>query len=223
MWCGSWTDWRSATPADVTGGPQQHREAIPGAAGGYPGGRYGAGLTPSRSRSDRSGYVQCAAVTRSRPAPWRMMPKRVRPYGSAEDAESAGLGRSRPGTAGEDVSEPGGMMAMRDVADQAAEAIRALRDLTSGGSAFAGLADTREVIASLERVGQDLPQLCEQLARILVVQREESQLAAGAGQDPDFWVVEAVEALAAAGQAADMMTAALAQAGKTAGELRPAR
>jgi hypothetical protein len=94
----------------------------------------------------------------------------------------AGLGRSRPGTAGEDVSEPGGMMTMRDIADQAAEAIRALRDLTSGGSAFAGLDDTREVIASLERVGQDLPQLCEQLARILVVQREESQLAAGAGQ-----------------------------------------
>ena len=152
------------------------------------------------------------------------MPKRVRPYGSAEDAESAGLGRGRPGAAGEDVSEPGGMMAMRDIADQAAEAIRALRDLTSGGSAFAGLDDTREVIASLERVGQDLPQLCEQLARILVVQREESQLAAAAaGQDPDFWVVEAVEALAAAGQAADMMTAALAQAGKTAGELRPSR
>jgi hypothetical protein len=155
--------------------------------------------------------------------PWRMMPKRVRPYGSAEDAESAGLGRSRPGTAGEDVSEPSGMMTMRDIADQAAEAIRALRDLTSGGSVFAGLDDTREVIASLERVGQDLPQLCEQLARILVVQREESQLAVGTGQDPDFWVVEAVEALAAAGQAADMMTAALAQAGKTAGELRPAR
>src|SRR5947208_2684135 len=83
--------------------------------------------------------------------------------------------------------------------------------------------DTREVITSLERVGQDLPQLCEQLARILVVQREENQLTAGTGQDPDFWVVEAVEALAAAGQAADMMTAALAQAGKTAGELRPAR
>jgi hypothetical protein len=152
-----------------------------------------------------------------------MMPKRVRPYGSAEDAEAAGLGRSRPGTAGEDVSEPGGMMTMRDIAEQAAEAVRTLRDLTSGGSAFAGLDDTREVIASLEQVGQDLPQLCEQLARILVVQREDSQLAAGAGQDPDFWVVEAVEALAAAGQAADMMTAALAQAGKTAGELRPAR
>jgi hypothetical protein len=151
------------------------------------------------------------------------LPKRALPYGAAEDAEFAALGRSRTRTAGENVSEPGGTMTMRDIADQAAEAIRALRDLTSGGSAFAGLDDAREVIASLERVGQDLPQLCEQLARILVVQHEENQLTAGTGQDPDFWVIEAVEALAAAGQAADMMTAALAQAGKTAGELRPAR
>ena len=166
------------------------------------------------------------SVRRSDPfptTPWRMMPKRVRPYGSAEDAEFAGLGRGRPGTGGEHITDPASTMTMRDIAGQAAEAVRALCDLTSAGGAFAGLDDAREVIASLERVGQDLPQLCEQLARILVVQREESQLAAGAGQDPDFWVVEAVEALAAAGQAADMMTAALAQAGKTAGELRPAR
>jgi hypothetical protein len=112
---------------------------------------------------------------------------------------------------------------MRETAGQAAEAIRALRDLASGGTGLASLDDAREVIASLERMGQDLPQLCEQLARILVVRREEGQVGAGAGQDPDFWVVEAVEALAAAGQAADMLTAALAQAGKTAGELRTAR
>ncbi len=109
---------------------------------------------------------------------------------------------------------------MRDIAGQAAQAVRALRDLSGGG---AGLDDAREVIASLERMGQDLPQLCEGLARILVVQREDGQLAAAAGQDLDFWVVEAVEALAAAGQAADMMTAALAQAAKTAGELKPSR
>ena len=115
------------------------------------------------------------------------------------------------------MSELGSTMTMRDIAGQAAEAIRALRDLTSDGTGIASLDDAREVIASLERVGQDLPQLCEQLARILVVRREDGQIAAGAGQDPDFWVVEAVEALAAAGQAADMMTAALAQAGKTAG------
>jgi hypothetical protein len=114
-------------------------------------------------------------------------------------------------------------MTMPEIASQAAEAVRALRDLTAGGSGFASLDDAREVIMSMRRLGQDLPQVCEQLARILVVQREEGQLAAGEGQDLDFWVVEAVEALAAAGRAADMMTAALDQAGKTAGELRAAR
>ena len=78
-------------------------------------------------------------------------------------------------------------------------------------------------IASLERMGQNLPRLYEQLARILVVQREEGQITPSPGQDADFWVVEAVQALAAAGQAADMMTAALTQARKTSAELRPAR
>jgi hypothetical protein len=151
------------------------------------------------------------------------MPKRVRPYGSAEDAEFAGLGRSRPGIGDEVMSELGSTITMREIAAQAAGAVRALRDLAAGGSGLARLDDAREVIASMRRLGQDLPQLCEQLARILVVQREEGQLAAGEGEDLDFWVVEAVEALAAAGRAADMMTAALDQAGKTAGELRPAR
>jgi hypothetical protein len=60
------------------------------------------------------------------------------------------------------------------------------------------------------------------MARILVIRREERQIAPGPGQNPDFWVGEAVEALDAAGQAADMMTAALTQAGRTSGELRPA-
>ena len=58
---------------------------------------------------------------------------------------------------------------------------------------------------------------------MLVIQREDRHVAAGPGQDPDFWVTEAIEALASAGQAADMMTAALAQARRTSGELRPAR
>jgi hypothetical protein len=151
------------------------------------------------------------------------MPKRVRPYGSAEDAEFAGLGRSRQGAADQMASAPDSAMTMREIAGQAAETIRALRDLASDGAAFASLDDAREIIASLERIGQDLPQLCEQLARILVVQREDGQIAPGADQDPDFWVVEAVEALAAAGQAADMMAAAMTQAGRTSGELRSAR
>ena len=151
------------------------------------------------------------------------MPKRVRPYGSAADAESAGLARGRPGAASELVSELASTMMMRDIAGQAAEATRALRDLTAGGTGFGSLEDVRDVIASLERVGQDLPHLCEQLARLLVVQREEGQIAPGSGEDPDFWVVEVVEALAAAGQAADMMTAALTQARKTSAELKSVR
>ena len=144
------------------------------------------------------------------------MPRRVRPYGSAVDAESAGLARSRPG--------PGGGLAstvtMRDLAGQAAEAVRELTDLTQDSTGFAGLDDAREVIASLQRMSQDLPRLCEQLARILVVQREDGQITPGPGQDADFWVIEAVEALAAAGRAGDMLVAALAQAGKTSAELR---
>ncbi len=114
------------------------------------------------------------------------------------------------------------MMTARDIASQAAEAIRELNDLTSDGADVASLDDARDVIANLEQMGQHLPQLCEQLARILVVQREEGQITPGPGQDPDFWVAEVVEALAAAGQAADMMAAALAQARKISAELRSA-
>jgi hypothetical protein len=146
------------------------------------------------------------------------MPRRVRPYGSAVDAESAALARGRQrfeGSGGELASDLVGTMTVREVASQAADATRALNELTSGAAGFASLDDVRDVIASLERMGQDLPQLCEHLARILVVQREDGQITHGQG-----WVIEAVEALAAAGQAADMMTAALTQAGQTSARLR---
>ena len=148
------------------------------------------------------------------------MPKRVRPYGSAADAEAAALARSRPGAGGDLVSGLASTVTMRDVASQAAEAVRELNDLTQDSAEFAGLDDAREVIASLQRMSQDLPRLCEQLARILVVQREDGQITPGPAQDPDFWVTEAVEALAAASRAADMLADALAQAGKTSAELR---
>lgn len=149
------------------------------------------------------------------------MPKRVRPYGSAEDAEFAA--RSRAPGADRRGNELASTMTMREVADQAAEAIQALNELAADGAGFASVEDARLVIASLERMGQDLPRLCEQLARILVVQREEGQVGGAPGQDPDFWVTEAIEALAAASRAADMMTAALTQAGRTSAELRPER
>jgi hypothetical protein len=145
------------------------------------------------------------------------MPRRVSPYGSADDAEAAALARGRPVAGG----ELGSGMAMRDIAAEAAGAVRALNDLTSSAADFTGLEDVRQVIGSLRRMSQDLPRLCEQLARILVVQREDGQITPVPGRDPDFWVAEAVEALGAAGQAADMLSAALAQADKTSAELRP--
>ena len=148
------------------------------------------------------------------------MPKRVRPYGSAVDAESAALARGRSGAGGDLVSELASTMTVRDIASQAAQAVRELNDLTQDSADFAGLDDVHQVIASLKRMSQDLPRLCEHLARILVVQREDGQLTSGPGQDPDFWVAEAVEALAAAGQAADMLAASLSQAGKISAELR---
>ncbi len=148
------------------------------------------------------------------------MPKRLRPYGSAVDAESAALARSRPEAAGERAGDVSSTITARDVAGQAAEAIRALNELTSDGAGFASPDSVRELIASLRGMSQDLPRLCEQLARMLVIQREDGHITPVPGQDPDFWVAEAVEALAAAGRAADMLAAALAQADKTSAELR---
>jgi len=144
------------------------------------------------------------------------MSKRVRPYGSADDAEAAGRARSYLHAA-DPINDIG---TVHEAVALATGGVRALLDL---GTDFASLDDAQLVIAGLERMGQDLPHLCEQLARILVVRREERGIDSGTGQDPDFWVTEAIEALASAGQAADMMTAALAQARRTSGELRSAR
>jgi len=68
-------------------------------------------------------------------------------------------------------------------------------------------------------MGKELPQLCEQLARFLVAQREDGRIGHGSGRDTDFMLVEVSEALTAAGQAADMMAAALTEAGTKAADL----
>lgn len=111
----------------------------------------------------------------------------------------------------------------RELASQVADAIRALNELTRGGGELTGPGDVREIVASLEVVGQGLPQLCEQLARFLVIQHEDGQLAYDSGADPDHSVTEVIEALAAAGQAADMMAAALSEARDASATLTPAR
>ena len=110
------------------------------------------------------------------------------------------------------MTELASMMTPSEIASQAARAIRVLNELTHGGGELTSPDDVRDIVTSLELVGQGLPQLCEQLARFLVIQHEDGQLANGSGLDPDGLVTEVIEALAAAGQAADMMTAALTEA-----------
>ena len=98
-----------------------------------------------------------------------------------------------------------------EIAGRAADAIRALNEVTHGGE-LTSAADVRRIVESLELIGLRLPQLCEQLARFLVIQHEDGQVTQLDGQDADSAVTDVVEALAAAGQAADMMTAALTEA-----------
>ena len=111
----------------------------------------------------------------------------------------------------------------REIASQAAHAIAVLNDLTHGGGELSNPTDVRAIVRSLELIGQGLPQLCEQLARFLVIQHEDGQLTNADGLDPDDSVTEVIEALAAAGQAADMMTAALTEARTASQVLTPAR
>ncbi|MGH3256367.1 MAG: hypothetical protein ACRDOU_13405 [Streptosporangiaceae bacterium] len=145
------------------------------------------------------------------------MPRRVSPYGSADDAENAALARNTSWSGTELSGEPASTTMARDLAGEAAQAVRELTDLTADGAYFAGLDDVRDVVASLRRMSQDLPRLCEQLARIMVALREDGH----SGPDLEFWVTDAVEALAAACRAADMLTAALAQAGQAPSTLPP--
>jgi hypothetical protein len=99
-----------------------------------------------------------------------------------------------------------------EIAGQAVAAIRALNEVTHGGGELSSAADVRLIVASLEAIGHGLPQLCEQLARFLVTQHEDGQVTQLDGQDTGVCVTDIVEALTAAGQAADMMTAALTEA-----------
>src|ERR1700760_4817882 len=110
-----------------------------------------------------------------------------------------------------------------EIASQAARAISVLNELTHGGGELSNPTDVRAIVRSLELIGQGLPQLCEQLARFLVIQHEDGQLTNEDGLDPDDSVTEVIEALAAAGQAADMMTAALTEARAASQVLTPAR
>jgi hypothetical protein len=121
------------------------------------------------------------------------------------------------------VTELASTMTPSEIASQAAHAITVLNELTHGGGELTTPDDVRAIVASLELIGLSLPQLCEQLARFLVIQQEDGQLAHEAGLDTGDAVTEVIEALAAAGQAADMMTAALAETRAASALLTPAK
>ena len=99
-----------------------------------------------------------------------------------------------------------------EIANRAADAIRALNQVTQGGGELTSAVDIQQIVTSLELIGLGLPQLYEQLARFLVIQHEDWQVAQLDGHDTGEFVTDVVEALAAAGQAADMMAAALSEA-----------
>lgn len=147
------------------------------------------------------------------------MPKKVQPYGSGDDAEFAALGRSGVAPATGFVNELAATLTIREIAAQAVEAVRALNYLTTDAGELADPDEVRDVVGALALIGHELPQLCEQLARFLVVQREDGQIAYGSGRDIDFVLAEVAEALSAAGRAADMMAAALTEAGAKAADL----
>jgi|HubBroStandDraft_3_1064219.scaffolds.fasta_scaffold77380_1 hypothetical protein len=147
------------------------------------------------------------------------MPRKVQPYGSSDDTEAAALARSRPDLAPGYVNELAATMTAGEVAVQAVEAVRALNQLMADAGELAGPGEAREVVGRLALMGHQLPELCEQLARFLVVQHEDGQVACGTGGDPDAVLLEVSEALSAAGRAADMMAAALAEAGAKAADL----
>jgi hypothetical protein len=149
------------------------------------------------------------------------MPRKVQPYGSSDDTEAAALARSRPDLAPGYVNELAATMTAGEVAVQAVEAVRALNQLMADAGELAGPGEVREVVGRLALMGHQLPELCEQLARFLVVQHEDGQVACGTGGDPDAVLLEVSEALSAAGRAADMMAAALAEAGAKAADLEP--
>ena len=120
------------------------------------------------------------------------------------------------------MTELASTMTPGEVASRAAHAIAVLNELTHGGGELSTPGDVRDIVASLELIGSSLPQLCEQLARFLVVQHEDGQLTPEEGLDAVDCVTEVIEALAAAGQAADMMTAALTEARAGSQVLAPA-
>ena len=103
----------------------------------------------------------------------------------------------------------------REVADQAAEAIRALSYLTLPADGAPGLeypSDVYDVVANLKIAAQRMPQLFGQLSDWLSREYEADRVGHDSGQDPVRWLIEVNDALAAAAAAARRLEDALGRA-----------
>lgn len=107
---------------------------------------------------------------------------------------------------------------IRDLADRAAEAIRALNHLTrNDGLGYPS--DVYDIIGSLQLMAQRLPQLFSQLGAYLITEGNEGRIRHDHGE-PEWPSIDGVlNGLTNASEAADRLAAALASAQSAASHL----
>lgn len=111
-----------------------------------------------------------------------------------------------------------------ELADLAAEAVRALNHATVPGQArLAYPSDVYDTLAALRRLAERLPQALAQLARWLDAEATAGRLTADSGRKPALVLTEVADACAAGGHAADAMARDLSAAQTAAAGLATAR
>ena len=111
----------------------------------------------------------------------------------------------------------------RQLAGQAAEAIRSLNHLTRGDDALEYPGDVYEVVASLRQMAERLPQLLAQLASWLKAEGDAGRVGHDGGDDAREQIGQVIAGLSVAITGADEMAVGLQEAHNSASGLRTAR
>lgn len=106
------------------------------------------------------------------------------------------------------------------LADQAAEAIRALNHITRSGDSLQYPSDVHDVVANLKIMNQRLPQLLTQLAGFLAAEHAAGRIAHDTAAPPGPHLIETIQALTEASQGAANVAIALDQAHSACGGLK---
>jgi hypothetical protein len=112
--------------------------------------------------------------------------------------------------------------APKQLADQAAEAIRTLNHLTRSGrfDGFEYPGDIYDIVGELQLLAYRLPQLCSQLAQFLIEERDAGRIAHDQGEPVFKPVASAVSSLNAAGAIAENAASQLGKAHAELGHLK---